>query len=222
MNADERGAIRERFRKLDCANVADVLDEMGLRNQGISSDIQGITGSRLAGWAYTIAGRMQPYEGSGDPEKMHACNGVTDHEVTVWSGAGRGVCYFGELIALGLRERGAVGALLDGGIRDTRALREHSFPVFAGYRTAVQSIGRWKVTGHQQPIYLPGATSSYVEVVPGDFILADEDGGVVIPQQHVDEVLVNAEKITAKEAVIQSAIKGGMTLSAALAEYGHI
>ncbi|MBO0850428.1 MAG: RraA family protein, partial [Pseudonocardia sp.] len=71
--------------------------------------------------------------------------------------------------------RGAVGALVDGGVRDLKWLRRHGFPVFGRYRTPVQSIGRWRVTGAQEPVYLRGATSRWVTVHPGDFVLADED-----------------------------------------------
>jgi hypothetical protein len=71
----------------------------------------------------------------------------------------RGYLYFGELIALGMKERGCVGALIDGGIRDVRWIGEQKLRVYARYRTAVQSIGRWRVTGSQEPVYLRGATN---------------------------------------------------------------
>ena len=66
---------------------------------------------------------MTPYAGKGDPEKMKACQGIAPGDVSVWSGDGEGICYFGELIAVGMQDRGSVGALVDGGIRDTP---EHS------------------------------------------------------------------------------------------------
>jgi 4-hydroxy-4-methyl-2-oxoglutarate aldolase len=131
---------------------------------------------------------------------MEACGGVSAAEVTVWSGGARGVCYFGELIALGMMERGCVGALVDGGVRDTKWLREHGFSTFARYVTPVQSIGRWRVTHWQQPVYIHGATTQWVTVTPGDFILADDDGAIVIPDGHVVEILDAAEKLTAQEA----------------------
>lgn len=95
------------------------------------------TAGTLAGWAYTIRGQMRPYPMAGDPEKMRARQGVKPGEVTVWSGNGQGVCHFGELIAVGLKERGSVGALVDGGVRDTRWLAKMQFPIYARYRTSV-------------------------------------------------------------------------------------
>lgn len=222
MDSTQRKSIRERFLLVDSANVADVLDDLGLPDLGLSPEFKPASGTRLAGRAYTIAGQMMPYDGSGDPKKMEACHGIGPDEVSVWSGNGDGICYFGELIALGMAQRGSTGALVDGGVRDTRALREHEFPVFARYRTPVQSIGRWKVTEYQVAVAVLGATVKLVTVNPGDFILADEDGAVVIPQGRVEEVLDRAEAMTRSEVSVREALKGGMSLSDALDKFGHV
>ena len=216
--------IRERFLAVDTSNVADVLDQMGLFDQGLSAEFRPFpaTAGKLAGWAYTIRGQMVPYEGTGDAAKMRACQGIGPDEISVWSGDGEGICYFGELIALGMKERGSVGALIDGGIRDVRWLGEHKFPVYARYRTAVQSIGRWRVTESQEPVYLRGATSERVVILPGDFVLCDEDGAIVIPAAQVEPVLEAAEELTRKEILIRREIADGMTLKQALDKYGHV
>ena len=214
--------IRHRFGAVDTSNVADVLDERGLINQGLHPGFRPESGDRLAGWAYTIAGETASYEGTGDPAKMQACGGIGANEISVWSGNGSGVCYFGELIALGMAERGSVGALVDGGVRDRRWLDEHQFPVFARYHTPIQSIGRWNVTHWQEPVVLAGATTPTVTVRPGDFILADEDGVLVIPQEHVLDVLVRAEQLTAAEAKVRAALTTGKSLAECLETFGHV
>jgi regulator of RNase E activity RraA len=221
-SSEERASIRQRFLAVDASNVADVLDQRGFPHQGLDPQFQPRSGTRLAGWAYTIRGQMAPYEAGGDPQKMQACAGIGPDEVSVWSGDGEGICYFGELIALGMMERGCTGALVDGGVRDTRWLREHGFPVFSTYRTPVQSIGRWRVTDWQQPVYLAGATSSWVTVRPGDFVLGDEDGCLIVPAEHVDEVLAEAEKLTATEVKIRQALRDGMSLAECLERFGHV
>jgi 4-hydroxy-4-methyl-2-oxoglutarate aldolase len=220
--AAERADIRKRYLLVDAANVADVLDELGYPDQGLSPELARRTGSRLAGWAYTISGEMAPYVGTGDELKMRACHGIGPDEVSVWSGGGSGVCYFGELIAVGMMQRGSVGALVDGGIRDSRWLDGLGFDVFARYRSAVQSIGRWKVTGWQAPVYLPGATSRRVVVCPGDFILGDEDGAIAVPEAIAETVLEKAEEMTAKEVAIREALKSGLSLADVLAQFGHV
>jgi regulator of RNase E activity RraA len=176
----------------------------------------------MGGWAYTIRGRMRRYAGSGDPVKMKAVDGVGRGEITVWSGEGRGVCFFGELIALGMKRRGCAGALVDGGIRDIEWIARQRFPVYARYRTPIQSIGRWKVTAWQVAVDLPGATSRRVTVHPGDFVLADTDGVVVIPARVAEKVLVEAERLTEKEIRIRRELDRGSSLQAVLAKHGHV
>jgi len=222
--APGREAIRVRFLKVDTSNVADVLDDMGLPHQGLAADFKPFPESagKLAGWAYTIRGQMTPYAGKGDPEKMKACQGLAPGDVSVWSGDGEGICYFGELIAVGMKDRGSVGALVDGGIRDIRWIGALGFPVYARYRTPVQSIGRWKVVEWQQNVYLRGATAKWVLVSPGDFILADEDGAIVIPQAVVSETLGRAEQLTEQETKLRLELQNGLGLDQALAEFGHV
>jgi 4-hydroxy-4-methyl-2-oxoglutarate aldolase len=221
-DGDDRAAVRRRFLAVDASNVADVLDARGLPDQGLAADFRPESGDKIAGWAYTIRGQTTPYEGTGDPEKMRACAGVGPDEITVWSGDGDGVCYFGELIALGMMERGCVGALVDGGVRDTRWLAEHGFPVFARYRTPVQSIGRWRVTAWQESVYIAGATSRRVAVRPGDFVLGDHDGCIVVPAEHVVEVLAEAERLTGIEAQVRTALAEGVSLEECLQRFGHV
>jgi len=221
---EQRAQIRDRFLAVDTANVADVLDNLGHLNFGLAPAFSPYpaTAGKLAGWAYTIRGQMSPYPMGGDADKMKACQGLSPREVSVWSGDGEGICYFGELIAIGMKEKGCSGALVDGGIRDIRWIGEHGFPVFARYRTPVQSIGRWKVTASQVPVFLRGATSTLVEVNPGDFILGDEDGVIVIPAPLVQQVLKEAERLTVVEREIRVELKKGLTLADALAKFGHV
>lgn len=224
LSPEQREALRQRYLAVDTSNVADVLDTMGLLDQGLAPEFAPYpaTCGRLAGWAYTIRGQMTPYPLGGDPAKMAACQGLSPGEVSVWAGDGEGICYFGELIAIGMKERGAVGALVDGGVRDVRWIEQQRFPVYARYRTPVQSIGRWKVTGHQVPVFLRGATTPMVRVDPGDFVLADEDGAIVIPAVRVEEVLVEAERLTSKEVQIRAELGKGLTLADALKRFGHV
>ncbi len=224
MNDQElRESIRRRFLEVDTSNVADVLDEMGYPDQGLAAQFQQQTGSqRLAGWAYTIRGQMTPFPLGGDADKMKACQGLRAGDVSVWSGDGDGICYFGELITIGMQERGSVGAIVDGGLRDTHWIGKLDFPVFGRFKTPVQSIGRWKVNAWNVPVYMEGATGRRVVVNPGDFILGDDDGAIVIPQAIVQEVLERSEALTRKEMEIRASLQKGMTLAQALEQFGHV
>jgi 4-hydroxy-4-methyl-2-oxoglutarate aldolase len=224
MNDAERDSIRVRYLNIDTSNVADVLDTLGYLDQGLAPEFAPYPADagKLCGWAYTIRGQMAPYPLGGDARKMEACQGLHAGEVAVWSGDGEGICYFGELIAIGMKERGCVGALVDGGVRDVRWIGQHRFPVFARYRTPVQSIARWQVTGCQDAVWVRGATSRRVRVEPGDFILADEDGAIAIPGSLVERVLTEAERLTMNEARIREELAQGLTLGEALAKFGHV
>jgi len=224
LTAEKKEEIRLRYLEVDTSNVADVLDGMNLLQQGLAADFGPYpdTCKRMAGWAYTIRGQMTPYPQGGDSDKMAACQGLSPGEISVWSGNGEGICYFGELIALGMKEKGCTGALLDGGIRDVRWIGEHAFPVFARYRTPVQSIGRWKVNACQIPVYVRGHDGGNVIVRPGDFILCDDDGAIVIPIEHVESVLLESERLTQVEKNIRIEIANGLSLGDALKKYGHV
>jgi 4-hydroxy-4-methyl-2-oxoglutarate aldolase len=217
--------IRQRYLGVDTSNVADVLDELGLPDQGLASSFTPYPGNagKLAGWAHPILGEMRPYPlDDRDPDKMTACAELYPGSVSVWAGAGEGVCFFGELIAIGMKERGCAGALVDGGVRDVAWIGQLGFPVFARYRTPVQSIGRWKVVDSGVPVTLPGATKPDVEVRPGDFILADDDGAIAIPAAVAEQVLVRAEELGGTEVQIRRELADGLTLANALAKFGHV
>jgi 4-hydroxy-4-methyl-2-oxoglutarate aldolase len=223
--ADEATGIRERFLEVDSSNAADVLDTLGLPDQGLHSSFTPFPADagKLAGWAFPIRGEMAPYpRGGGDPEKMAACAELTPDTVSVWGSGGEGVSFFGELIAIGMKERGCRGALVDGGVRDLAWLGGLDFPVYARYRGPIQSIGRWKVTGWGVPVSLPGATTRDVQVNPGDFVLADGDGALVIPAAVAKDVLEKSEAIGAKEREIRRDLASGLSLADALAKYGHV
>jgi len=103
-----------RFAALDSSIVADVLDDLGVVDQGLAAEFAPFPAQagKLAGPAFPIAGQMSPSPVTGgDATKMEACAAIPAGAVSVWSGAGEGVCFFGELIALGMQERGCVGAL---------------------------------------------------------------------------------------------------------------
>lgn len=217
--------IRQRYLAVGSSNVADVLDELGLPDQGLAPDFAPYppTAGRLAGWAFTIRGEMMPYPmDAGDEAKMEACARLTPGTVSVWSGRGEGVCFFGELVSIGMKERGCVGALVDGGVRDVDWIGKLGFPVYARYRTPVQSIGRWKVVESAVPVPMPGATVEDVEVTPGDLVLADADGAIVVPAAAAEQVLERAEELETREVQIRTELAGGLSLSDALRKFGHV
>lgn len=216
-------ALRERFLALDTTTVSDVLEKSGRFDQALATAISPLVPDppKLAGFAYTVRGQMMAYAGPGDPDKMAAIDGMTPGVVAVWGGDAEGMACFGELLALSMQVRGCAGLVVNGGVRDSAWIVRHGIPTFARYRSPVQSIGRWKVTGCQVPLLMPGATAKRVEVRPGDFILGDADGVIVVPAEHIDAVVAEAERITARETRIREDIRQGAALDTILGRYGR-
>ena len=105
------------------------------------------------------------------------------------------VAIYGELSATTARAHGAVGALIDGGTRDSSHLIAMGFPVFARYRSPVEAFGRYTWLKCQVPIRISGELSETVIVHPGDFIFGEEDGVIAIPKDVTLSVLEECERI---------------------------
>ena len=88
-----------------------------------------------------------------------------------------------------MQARGVVGVVVDGGVRDTAFLRQCKMPIVARYRTPAQAIGRWRVTAKQVPIQVRGGLAKLLTVNPGDAIVADDDGVIVVPENMVSTVI---------------------------------
>ena len=222
----DRAEIRRRFLAAGTSIVCDVFDERGWPPPALDASIQRVTSRpvKLAGWAYTIEGQFTVAEGP-DRVKLQVVDAVPPDSVTVWAGTNaRGICLFGDLIAGTMARRGCRGAVIDGGIRDLEAIGEElpEFAIFARYRSPVQSIGRWRVTRYEQPIYMPGALGGLVAVSPGDFVLGDSDGVVVIPRDRVLAVLERVEEILRMEAEARRMSSQGLSSQQLLEKFGHV
>lgn len=212
-------AYADRFRRLYVPAVCDVLDEHGLRFQSVSPEICALDdGSVVAGPAFTILGtgnaERDPSRRAGPTVIDNFSPGVvacydTQQDATtgVW----------GELWTLGAQHRGCVGAVIDGGIRDTARIRSYSFPIFSKFRRPTDAVGRFSVADHACPINLGG-----VRVQPGDYIFGDSDGVVVIPSDHTLDVLVEAERLVSREDQIRQRIRSGERVSAVYRDFGKL
>ena len=158
MTAEKRQQIRERYSRLATAVVCDVFDELDVDVPALEVGINRRTAQkqRLAGWAYPIEGQLMALKGA-DRLKLDVVDALPEGCVSVWGGTNAsGICLFGDLIAATMQKRGCHGAVVDGGFRDVDDISATGFPVFARYVSPVQSVGRWRVTSHGEPIVLPG------------------------------------------------------------------
>ncbi len=105
--------------------------------------------------------------------------------------------------------------MIDGGCRDSGFIAKTGFPVFSRYVTPEDSTWRWTLSATQEPV-----TIGRVEIQPGDWIVADEDGVIAVPAGIAEEVLVAAEEKAAAESLIRDAVRDGMTPLEAYERFG--
>jgi 4-hydroxy-4-methyl-2-oxoglutarate aldolase len=206
------------------AVVADVFDSIGRLPTVLIEMITPIAADRgFVGPAFTVTGTAVLSEETGDRAKLAAIDAMPEGVVPVWAGTDiRGVCCFGDLLGEAMRARGCAGVVVDGGIRDLAYLREMGLPIRARYASPAQAIGRWKVQAYQVPVQVRGALQDWVTIVPGDIIVADADGVVVVPAADVETVVDRIREWAGVERESRAAIQDGMPLLAALEKFGHL
>jgi regulator of RNase E activity RraA len=206
----------DRLARLYTPVVADVLDKLGFRNQCMDARIRPLwPEAKAAGFALTVqtvpareTSPACPYAG-----ELAAVDSLQPGDVLVVS---ESACSFwGELLSTAANYSGCRGVILDGPTRDSAAIRSMNFPVFhVGFHPA-DSLGRLDVADHNVPISCGG-----VLVYPGDLVLADHDGVVVVPNAAAEETLRLAEEKVSGENLVRKALAGGMKTTEAFKKYG--
>lgn len=178
------------------ATVSEAMGRTGLLGPAIRPVQQGV---RVVGTAVTVL------SWPGDNLMIHAaveqCGEGDLLVVTTTSPSTDGL--FGELFATALKQRGVRGVVMNTGIRDTQELRDMGFPAWS---RAVSAQGTVKATGGS--VNVPVAIDGQV-VRPGDVILADDDGVVVVPRERARETVERSEAREAKEAATRAAFLDG-------------
>jgi 4-hydroxy-4-methyl-2-oxoglutarate aldolase len=208
-----REELIRRFGALSAATVYDVLDKLGHPSQALSSDIRPLAnGWKIVGPALTVHGKsMSAADGRwGTAFSYDMFRAIQPGDVIVFDcgGHAQGGPWGGNTGA-NARAKGAAGIIIDGGTRDLADLVEMSFPTFCRFVTPVLAHGRFQVHGFNEPITVSGQIGDRVAVSPGDFVVADDDGAVIVPQVLLAEVLHFAELAEQAEGEIRRALDAG-------------
>jgi 4-hydroxy-4-methyl-2-oxoglutarate aldolase len=212
--------VRERFEAVNTAALADILDARGFHAQTLPPSIQSLaTGTALAGPAFTVQGRpAEPASYDTALRKVLQMLGdVPSGHVAVYACEQDVTAHLGELSVTSLKSHGVAGCVLDGGCRDVRFIRDEGFPVFCRFVTPEDSTWRWELESVQEPV-----TIGRVRVEPGDWVVGDDDGVVVLPQAIAESVLAEAELKAATESQIRAAVRDGTTPLEAYERFGTI
>lgn len=207
-----------RYEKLYTGAVNDVLREFCLLEQALPGRIKPLREYHsVAGFAFTvksapnvkIKGEMEYRTQMLDemnPDDFVVWDTSRDEKATLWGG----------VMTATAKAKKLKAACIDGGIRDTHQILEAEFPVFYEYRISNGSLGRCLITHYQIPIKIGD-----VVIKPGDVVMGDIDGVLVVPRDIAYEVLIRAEEIRKNEDIIFSWVHNGDSVQQITAKGGY-
>jgi regulator of RNase E activity RraA len=221
---DELFALAER--ELFTCVVGDVMDKMNLQHQFLPPQIRPLRQDMV------VIGRAMPVlavdvfveriEGTANPLMnksfglmLEALDDLHTNEVYVNTGSSPRNALWGEMMSTRARKLGTRGAVLNGYVRDTRAILNMNFPTFAFGSYGQDSAPRYKVVDFRVPVEI-GA----VRVRPGDILFGDIDGVLVVPAEAETDVFAGALEKARGEKLVRKAIEDGITSVEAFAKYG--
>lgn len=214
----ETGELCDRYADLYTGVVTDILDERGYPDRTIRGGIDPLDRSMtMAGVAFPAVGRRNA---GVDPEAqirdhLRMVGQVPSHGILVIEANDSVSAQVGELMTTALQAQNGRGCILDGGVRDTSFILDQGFPVFAAYRTPEDSVPRWELLDWDVDVVVGG-----VDISPGDIVVGDVDGVVVVPSEIAREVLEAAEEKVGAEDRVRRAIREGATPLEAYEDYG--
>jgi regulator of RNase E activity RraA len=193
--------------------VADSQERSGV----LRSDIRPLFESRFVGTALTV--HLYPGDlvdcldalSVAQRGNVIMVDAAGETETSIWGGLMAGLC----------QQKGVVGAVVDGAIRDTDEIKSLKFPIFS--RAIVPRSTHSPYSKRLEPIEVNVPIQcATVLVSPGDVVLADEIGVVVVPQKEAAEVLKRAQEQAAQEEATRQRIRQGKTIEELLAEFGRL
>lgn len=215
MNNDVLISILE---TLYSAVVCDILDGLGFPNQALPVCIRPLTPSkRLAGRLFTAqAGPVAVAPKELYKLEIEAVESMQTGDVFAVSTGHDTTCgFWGELLTTACLYKGVRGVVMDGCARDLWKINELDFPVFGGGYHPADSKGRLDIFALQVRIAIGG-----VLISPGDYIIGDEDGCVIIPKSVAEETVRLAREKVSGENVARQDLAAGVPMGTVFRKYG--
>ncbi|MCI0428495.1 MAG: RraA family protein [Nitrospiraceae bacterium] len=208
-------------KELYTAAIGDTCDQIGLRNQFLPASLKPLGCSPVP----VMAGRAMPVleitiSDEPDPRQpfglmLDALDALQQDELYIAAGVAPGFALFGELMSIAALRRGAAGAVCDGYVRDTEKILALGFPVYCRGSYGQDQRYRGIVREYRIPVDIGG-----IRINPGDMIVGDADGVIVIPRTAEGEVFTKALANARQEKRARSALEQGMSAKDAFARFG--
>jgi regulator of RNase E activity RraA len=210
------------FKSTYAASVSDAVELVTGKNGTMRYDMKLMTGANLVGRAVTaLAKPAPPAQATPTLATKHSVEMIDEAKpgevgVIVMEGT-LDIAAMGNLMATAAVERGMAGMVLDGAIRDLWDVRRMGLTVYARSKSPRTAVGHYATLAKNVPVDCAG-----VPVRPGDILVADEDGVVVVPQEHGAEVLKQAQAIDDRERGMFPFIRQFKSLQQAIAKFNRI
>ncbi|MCK6580062.1 MAG: hypothetical protein L6Q98_18385 [Anaerolineae bacterium] len=225
--------LQARWAKIRVANIYDTLDKMGYPNQCLDLGIRPLfPHTHLAGQAVTLRGAAVPVV-RGEPDGVFVSEQMDYFKklretvypgcvVVLECGGEAHVGKFGEMTSWALQQGGARGMVLDSYIRDSWGLEAiPNYTVCACGTSPIESAQRWRMVSMNETVGMPGTLTTRVRVDPGDWIVGEADGVVVVPQRIAMEALVLVEDLERREQGMREDLAAGMSFEDAYEKWGR-
>jgi regulator of RNase E activity RraA len=209
--ASQADALLDAFKPLDTASVSDAMDKLGLSAGclGITPVVQGV---KFAGRAFTVKYRL-----CGAVERGTVGDFLDDVPagavVVIDNGARTDCTVWGDIMTTLAHRKGVAGTVIDGVCRDVPKIRELGYPLFSRGSFMMTGKDRVELEALNVPVNV-----AQRQVRPGDIVLGDDSGVVVVPASRAEEVLAIAKQIEHTEQEILKRIAQGRTLREAREE----
>jgi regulator of RNase E activity RraA len=218
--ADAGRALVAEFRRVEAASVSDALEQLTGKRMYMSHHMQPIFTTKFAGFARTV--QLKKDEGNNDPGALNGMlaaidEGSPDSVYVMAVEDGADIAGMGGLMGTAMASRGYAGAVIDGGVRDVAYLRKIGFSVYATGIVPSTSVHHYRFAGSQIPLLCDGVT-----VNPGDIVVADSDGVVVVPIAEAGEVLKLAQQMDFKEHSMYPQIELLKSIQEAVKKFGRL
>ena len=210
------------FKKTYPASVSDAVELVTGKNGSITHDMKLVNGTPIVGRAVTSlvkpAKAEQATPALSTKHSVEMIDNAKPGEVGIIVMEGTlDIAAMGNLMATAAKVRGMAGMVLDGAIRDVWDIRRMGLTVYARSLSPRTAVGHYATVARNVPVECAGIT-----VRPGDIIVADEDGVVVVPQERAEEVLKKAQEIDARESGMFPFIRQFKSLSKAIEKFNRI